>query len=73
MTEFPKSPDEVIDPRWSSLLHADTAEGPASIAEQHRARALADEMGAIIDPWQRGERSAEDTLEALRHLADQRL
>jgi len=69
--DFPKSPDEVIDPRWSPVLRAE----PTSPAEKPRegVTSLDDDMRAIIDPWMRGERTAWDTLEALRRLADRRL
>jgi hypothetical protein len=74
--EYPHSPDDVIDPRWNSYLHAETAEGPAALhTGQHKPDPgdLGREMRALIEPWQQGRRGTRETLEALRDLANRAL
>ena len=71
--EHPKSPDEVIDPRWSSMLRAETPRGPANIARHEADEAVADldaELRQVIEPWQQGRRGAADTLADLQRLAE---
>jgi hypothetical protein len=81
--EHPKSPDDVIDPRWTSVLRAETPAGPASVARhddlapprgRHEAEEAAVDLDAelrqAIEPWQQGRRSAADTLVDLRRLAE---
>ena len=69
--EYPRSPEEAIDPRWTNYLHAESSaaamQGPAA----DRAAPLGDAMRAIIEPWQAGLRGSRETLDALRTLADQ--
>ena len=76
MTEMPHphSPDEVIDPRWTRMLHANAGEGSASASHGSSDHAhLGDEMREIIEPWQAGRRSTRETLKALKDLADDAL
>jgi hypothetical protein len=68
--EYPHSPEEAIDPRWSSYLHADDGSGPASLHTPDPSEHLGDAMREIIEPWQAGRRSSRETLEALRVLAE---
>jgi hypothetical protein len=70
MEHYPDSPEEIIDPRWETVLHADTAQGPAHHPNAGR---LGQAMNDIIEPWQRGLRGTRETLEALRDLANREL
>ncbi|GAB3444475.1 hypothetical protein GCM10027517_24190 [Phycicoccus ginsengisoli] len=68
----PHSPDEVIDPRWTRLLHAGAGEESSSHGSSGHAH-LGEEMRAIIEPWEAGRRSTRETLKALKDLADDAL
>jgi hypothetical protein len=69
-SEYPDSPKDAIDPRWTSYLHAESAAGASGKQHGDPAAPLGDAMREIIDPWQAGLRSTRETLEALRALAD---
>jgi len=71
--EYPHSPQEAIDPRWTNYLHAESAAGTAGNQHSEAAAPLGDAMRAIIEPWQAGLRGTRETLEALRALADRAL
>jgi hypothetical protein len=71
--DHPKSPDDVIDPRWSSVLRAETPRGPAHIGRHDAEEAPIDldaELRRAIEPWQQGRRGAADTLADLQRLAE---
>jgi hypothetical protein len=68
----PHSPDEVIDPRWTRLMRT-KPETPASEAGPGHHPHLGDEMRAIIEPWEDGQRTTRETLKALKDLADDAL
>jgi hypothetical protein len=68
----PHSPDEVIDPRWTRLMRT-KPETPASEAGPGHHTHLGDEMRAIIEPWEDGQRTTRETLKALKDLADDAL
>ena len=73
MEQFPSSPDDVIDSRWTHNPQAVTPTPHAS--GRHRAPKpdLEAQMRAIINPWLAGDRTATETLHALRVLADESL
>jgi hypothetical protein len=71
--EYPHSPEEAIDPRWTNYLHAESAAGPANGRHASPSAPLGDAMREIIEPWQAGLRGSRETLEALRALADRAL
>ena len=78
MTEFPHSPDEIIDPRWQRYLHANEPAQPSSrgrVKPAHRATdaELNAEIAAVLEPWRTGRAGPRETLEALRALADRLL
>jgi hypothetical protein len=71
MEQFPSSPSDVIDPRWSQAPRA-TAPTPHVGGR----RSLPDpdldgRLRAIVEPWQAGRVSATDTLKAFRSLANE--
>jgi hypothetical protein len=68
----PHSPDEVIDPRWSRMLRSPAAEGSAAGSGNGHPH-LGEEMRAIIEPWEDGQRTTRETLKALKDLADDAL
>ena len=68
--EYPHSPEEAIDPRWNTYLHAESSEAVRGHLGDPAAP-IGDAMRAIIEPWQNGLRGSRETLEALRNLADQ--
>lgn len=72
MEEFPSSPDDVIDSRWTGNPQAMR---PAPHIGRPKATQtdLDAEMRAVVNPWLAGDRSAAETLQALRALADQHL
>ena len=76
MPDFPRSPDEIIDPRWNTYLRPARGRN-ATHPAQHVATGSDDELSAemrmILEPWQAGEQSAHRTLHALRRLADRAL
>lgn len=69
--EYPHSPEEAIDPRWTNYLHAESSAGATQDQSADPAAPLGDAMRAIIEPWQAGLRGSRETLDALRTLADQ--
>lgn len=71
--EYPHSPEEAIDPRWTNYLHAESAARTPHSQSGTAAAPLTDAMRAIIEPWQAGLRGSRETLEALRALADEEL
>ena len=71
--EFPHSPDEAIDPRWTNYLHAQSVVAGEAKATTGNPAALGDLMREIIEPWQQGRRGTRETLAALRDLADREL
>ena len=70
---MPHSPDEAIDPRWTTYLHAQSAVADEAQATTGNPAALGDRMRDIIEPWQQGKRGTRETLAALRELADREL
>ena len=72
MEEFPSSPEEVIDSRWTGNPQA--MRPAPHVGRRKAAHADLDaEMRAVINPWLAGDRDAAETLAALRALADQHL
>ena len=74
MEQFPSSPDDVIDSRWTHNPKA-VVPTPHSNGGRHRSPKpdLDARMRAIINPWLAKDRSAADTLKALAALADEEL
>jgi hypothetical protein len=73
MPEFPRSPDEIIDPRWNTYLRPASGPNrtqPAQHGSSESDDQLSAEMRIILEPWQAGEQTAHRTLQALRRLAD---
>ncbi|NYG06064.1 hypothetical protein BJ986_000551 [Phycicoccus badiiscoriae] len=72
MEQFPSSPDDVIDSRWTGNPQAVR---PAPHVSRRRTPQvdLDAEMRAVINPWLAGDSGAVETLAALRDLADQHL
>jgi hypothetical protein len=76
MSDFPRSPDEIIDPRWNVYLRPSGGAKrtqPAQHGTSESDDELSAEMRIILEPWQAGEQSAHRTLQALRRLADRAL
>ena len=76
MPDFPRSPDEIIDPRWNVYLRPSSGANrtqPAQHATSDSDDDLSAEMRQILEPWQAGEQTAHRTLQALRRLADRAL
>ena len=70
MEQFPSSPDDVIDSRWTRNPQAVR---PAPHVTGRRKTPPADldaEMRAVINPWLAGDSTTPETLAALRALAD---
>ena len=73
MEQFPSSPDDVIDPRWT---HNPRAVAPTPHVAGRRNATQPDldaRMRAIVNPWLANDRSAAETLKAFRDLADEQL
>ena len=71
MEQFPSSPDDVIDSRWTGNPQAMR---PAPHVRRRATETDLDaEMRAVVNPWLAGDRDAAETLAALRALADQHL
>jgi hypothetical protein len=73
MEEFPSSPEDVIDSRWTGNPQALRPAPHVSGRRKATETDLDAEMRAVINPWLAGDSSATDTLTALRALADQHL
>lgn len=73
MEQFPSSPDDVIDSRWTATPKAVVPTPHGSGRRRPPKPELDDQMRAIINPWLAGDHSAVETLHALRVLADQHL
>lgn len=73
MEQFPSSPDDIIDSRWT---HNPKAVAPVPHGHTRRNPPGPDldaEMRAVVNPWLIGDRSAIETLAQLRALADRHL
>ena len=73
MSEFPHSPDDVIDPRWNSYLQPRRSTRPAQHTNSMSADELNRELRAIVGRWEAGDEGPHETLEALRELAERAL
>lgn len=73
MSEFPHSPDEVIDPRWNSYLRPRQSTRPAQHAHAMPADEVNRQLRAIVARWEAGDEGPYETLVALRDLADRAL
>ena len=73
MERFPKSPDDVIDSRWTHNPQAVTPTPHVSGRRKPTSPDLDAQMREIINPWLAHDRSAADTLKALVALADEHL
>ena len=73
MEQFPSSPDDVIDSRWTRNPKAVTPTPHGSGRRRPVEPDLDARMRAIINPWLAKDRSAADTLKALATLADEEL
>ena len=80
----PRSPDEVIDPRWRRYLHPAQPKAPAGqagpgrgddVKPAHRATdaELNAEIARALESWRAGTAGPRPTLEALRDIANRLL
>ena len=73
MERFPKSPDDIIDSRWT---HNPKAVSPKPHGNDRHTPPKPDldaQMREIVNPWLAHDRSAAETLKALVALADEHL
>lgn len=73
MSEYPQSPDDVIDPRWNSYLQPRQSTRPAQPSHAMPIDEVDTELRAIVSRWQTHEEGPYETLEALRDLAERAL
>jgi hypothetical protein len=73
MEQFPSSPDDVIDSRWTHNPQAVTPMPHGSSRRRPPEPDLDAQMRAIVNPWLAHDRDAAETLKALRDLADEHL